>query len=416
MKFYTTVRIIRKKYEDTESAKYIADLHLSYDENGIIRDREFEFKDCYIDLCTTKAWFKINNSNFRTRKKLFDYLGDHSLFQKERTHRYHHELKRLDPEQLAMLSDFFNQQYDSTVKNIYGLIKGNNPSGEWERPDSAEIMVFEAHDMMMKIPVKLMDDLMLGICKRARQFDEDDEHLDDADAPSSSTKKLPIWKNRGDRQGSFLDIVSKNHFLMKMLELMRKTGSVKRAYWHNKSVDKTEYEKMIKEYVKNHSDIFDEIEYSVKKYRTRYNKNIEIKYRKPENKLPFGIKWADLEESTVQRCHILNVSWIKERLLKIMLDSNLENCKNSKCIKLLAKIEDPDNFLPLGAEVHRPFDRNLFWYTEDGKCHFREGLTSGLLSRIDKYSPIDEYFLTEKRKEYIRERLKEFGINNCCKI
>jgi hypothetical protein len=77
---------------------------------------------------------------------------------------------------------------------------------------------------------------------------------------------------------------------MKMLELMRKTGSVKRAYWHNKSVDKTEYEKMIKEYVKNHSDIFDEIEYSVKKYRTRYNKNIEIKYRKPENKLPFGIK------------------------------------------------------------------------------------------------------------------------------
>jgi hypothetical protein len=53
-------------------------------------------------------------------------------------------------------------------------------------------MVFEAHDMMMKIPVKLMDDLMLGICKRARQFDEDDEHLDDADAPSSSTKKLPI--------------------------------------------------------------------------------------------------------------------------------------------------------------------------------------------------------------------------------
>jgi hypothetical protein len=414
MKFYTTIELRRRNYDKTKAFKYKANLHVIYDDNGIIHNRIMEFKECYIDLFTTKSWFEGENNNFNKRQTLFQMLGHEKFKQYPRPNNSSNLLKKLDESELIKLNDFFNRDYNSTIKNITAIIKGNNPGGEWKRPGSAEIVCFneKSGDWDLSI-VKLIDDLVIDgfMMYRKNMLSYETGESYSVSHFNITSHKVNVWKRLYSEQ-KFSDLVSKNEFIRQMIEVMQTPGTEKWVEFHDKPINKSEYEKILKDYRRDYSEIFENVNRAISRARSDYVSEIEKIYSKGQRKLPFNIDWKHLEESMVERCHIVNVSWVKSRLIKIMKELSLKDCKGASCDKLLYKVRDPDNFIPLSGDVHGAFDDNYFWYTDDGECHTREDLSTELKNRIAKYSPIDKDFLTDKRKEYIRERLKEFGISN----
>lgn len=141
------IRVFRMHFETrsfnnekstSAKAKGYIDLYLDFSTKILyVPHWEIKFESLYLDLYTTPAWFKSRKKNFNLRKSLFDKLG---LRQTNRPDKTENRLYELDQNELEIANKWFNEEYNSTLKNIISIIKGNNAGGSFKKPSAAEMI------------------------------------------------------------------------------------------------------------------------------------------------------------------------------------------------------------------------------------------------------------------------------------
>ncbi|MCP4336857.1 MAG: hypothetical protein GY679_03345 [Mycoplasma sp.] len=359
-----SIPIIRRDFDKTNSSRFKGDIEIISNDKGIIFDWKVNFTYVEIDLYSTPSWFKKKNQNFLRRKSFLNLL---MIEQEPRPTTSSNKLKELNSEQLKILNNFLNNRtmYSSTIKNIVAFLKGNNPGGEAKNPKSAE-MIIDSKKTLNSFEnfVILFDDLM-------------------------------IKKNHRDSSKNLFDLYSLSAETISLEDFSRLNNNLYKAFeYMQKEKEPTDFEvylQNIKDYYLQFNNFVDKATKIVNKARSRYSKNID----KYVVKLPFGLE----EKSQFQKAHIIDVHKLKIKIV----DALIENKGYERIINL---IEDPQNFIPLIESIHRQFDQNNISYNQNGEMI---ALNNKGQDFIDKYvgenfKYIDEFFWTEKRKEYIKER------------
>ncbi len=357
MRYRVTIPFIRKQFNKTKSAKYKGDLVFISNKHGVIYDWKINFKEIHVDLFTTKSWFFKKSSKFKIREKLFNELD---LKQIKRPLKNSNKIIKLDDFQVKITNEFFNNRnkYNSTIKNIVGILKGNNPGGEAKKPSSAELII--NLDLNTKNFIILIDDLIM---KEKLKFD------------------VAIFGSKTIELEKFIQL---NETIESAFNFMQQEKDEN---------DFKEYLSNIKEYYKKYNDNFKKVEKIIKSERSKYSKNID----KSIINFPFQFQ----NKSQFQKCHIYQIHQIKEQMIY-----QLHECKPIK--KYIKMISDPQNFLPLTEEVHRKFDANDFTYKLDGTIWPLNELGHEFVKNElnQKYKKIDDFFLNEQRKKYLECRNK----------
>ena len=357
MRYKVKIPFIRKQFNKTKSAKYKGYLVFISNKHGVIYDWKINFKEIHIDIFTTKSWFFKKSSKFEIRKKLFNELG---LKQLQRPLKNSNKIIKLNDFQVKITNEFFNNRnkYNSTIKNILAILKGNNPGGEAKKPSSAELII--DWDLNTKNFIILIDDLIM---KEKLKFN------------------VAIL---GSEVITFKKFIKLNKTLENAFDFMQQEKDEKNF---------KEYLSNIKDYYKKYNDNVKKVERIIKSERSKYSTNID----KTINNFPFQFK----DKSQFQKCHIYEIHQIKEQMIY-----NLHEYKPIKNLKKM--ISDPQNFLPLTEEVHRKFDSNYFTYKLDGTIWPVNELGFEFIkNELDKkYKKIDSFFLSKQRKKYLEYRNK----------
>ena len=355
MRHRVTIPFIRKQFNKTKSAKYKGDLEFISNKHGVIYDWKINFKEIHVDIFTTKSWFFKKSSKFQIREKLFNEL---CLKQLQRPLKNSNKIIKLDDFQVKIVNNFFNNRnkYNSTIKNIVGILKGNNPGGEAKKPSSAELII--DWDLNTKNFIILIDDLIM---KEKLKFD------------------VAIFGSKEMKLEKFIEL---NETLESAFDFMQQEKDEN---------DFKEYLSNIKEYYKKYNENVKKVEKIIKSERSKYSTNID----KTINNFPFQFK----NKSQFQKCHIYQIHQIREQMIY-----QLHECKPIK--KYIKMISDPQNFLPLTEEVHRKFDANDFTYKLDGTIWpLNKPGHEFIKHELDeKYKKIDDFFLSKQRKKYLECR------------
>ena len=361
MRYRVTIPFIRKQFNKTKSAKYKGDLVFISNKHGVIYDWKINFKEIHVDIFTTKSWFLKKSSKFKIREKLFNELG---LKQIKRPLKSLNKIIKLNDSQVKTVNNFFNNRnkYNSTIKNIVGILKGNNPGGEAKKPSSAELIINS--NLNTKNFIILIDDLMMK------------EKLSEKIQFSVLCINVETIKLE--------DFIQLNETIESAFNFMQQEKDEN---------DFKEYLFSIKKYYKKYNDNFKKAEEIIKSERSKYSKNID----KSIINFPFQFK----NKSQFQKCHIYQIHQIKEQMIY-----QLHECKPIK--KYIKMISDPQNFLPLTEEVHRKFDANDFTYKSDGRIWPLNELGHEFVNNEldEKYKKIDDFFLNKQRKKYLECRNK----------
>ena len=356
-----TIPIIRKDFNKTESAKFKGDITFICNKDGIIYDWKINFKTLFLDQYTTPSWFiKKTKSKFKWREILFDKLG---LKQIKRPPDKSNKLIELNDEQIEIVNDFLNNRetYNSTIKNIVGVLKGNSPVGEFSKAKAAE-MIMDTEDKTLSNFAILIDDLIINSLNESL-FDVYD----------TFAKEIKLG-----------DFVKLNEYLEKVFKYMQKDK--------NQSEIKI-YLTSIEDYVKKYKVDIKKANSIINSARRRFSENVD----KQISLLPFDFKSKD----QFQKAHIVQVQNIKDKIIYSIRE-------NKSYDEYIQKIEDPNNFLPLPESIHRKFDANYFTYKDNGDIYAINEEGYKFINDPEllepKYKHINDFFLNEKRKEYIRER------------
>ena len=358
--FITKIPVIRRDFEKTKSAKFKADIEIVSNDEGIIYAWNIIFSECWIDVESTPAWFNKKTSLFKKREELFKAI---KLKQVKRPSRTHHALVSLNEDNLKQLNQYINKNYDSTIKNVVGLLKGSNPKGEAGDPTSAEIVVNDGTNSNFVI---LIDDLM--------------------PIRNKSFKPYAI----GATVKPFMDYVNTNDDISMAYELMQEPKSIEEYRIYLSSIKAV--------VAKGRRDI-QAIKTTLSNYRNVFSKNID-KYVK---KFPFGF----VDSSDFQKAHIEESHTVEGDIIDLSKNMNhKEACERHK-----KTLTDPNNFIPLTNEVHRKFDSYDITYNSEGAM---VGLTEKgkeMMKRgsFAKYLVIDEWFMNKRRIEYFSLRNRRIG-------
>lgn len=362
------IPIIRKNYDKTNSAKFKGFIKIITNEYGVIKDWNIDFNEIYVDVFTTQRWFNEPNTIFNIRTKLFKILN---LVQIKRPDKNSTQLIKLNDDQIAEFNSFINDRdlYKSTIKNIVGIIKGNNPGGEAKKPSSAEMIIDtnESVNNSLKNFVILLDDLV----------EKDNNHF------------LPFSINAKEMQ------------LNKFVKLNPTIEAAFKYMQEQKGEnDFTIYLNNIKKFYKTYNSYAEKAERIVKKERQKYNIAVPKYYLKNNVSLPFDFKIENTDE--FQKCHIYEVYALKSKITNLLYEN-----KKSEALKIALKISDPENFIPLPEEIHRKFDRHIFTFVpskgnavplnEEGQKYINEKLDKRFLQ-------INKQFLTKKKMAFFQER------------
>lgn len=354
--FKVEIPITRKNYLKTNSAKFKGNLHIVCNKDGIVYDWKICLKEVFVDLNTTRSWFASKTKNFQRRENLFKEL---ELKQEERKSSESHNLVKLNSKQLKKLNDFLNDRnkYDSTIKNIVALLKGNNPSGEAKNPQSAELIIDD--DSAFQNFVILLDDLMMKV-------------KTDFSSVALGAEKISYE--------TFAGLNDELHGAFKYMQNKKNLNS-----W-------VTYLDGIKKYYAKYNKKIILANNKANRARSQFSKNIDLNI----HKFPFMLR----SSNQFEKCHIVEFRHLRDQIIE------LSGKENNDIDKYLNKIKDFENFLPLPNEIHRKFDANYFTYTLDGhiwplKYEGKKFIDEYVTKRFWK---IQSFFLTKKRKEYLNER------------
>lgn len=358
-KYLVSVPIVRKQFNKTKSAKFKGDLQFVSNEHGIIYDWRILFSEVYIDVFTTEKWFNELPATFKRRSELFKILN---LKQEVRPSKTQTKIVKMNPEQINIINDFFNDRnsYDSTLKNVVGVLKGNNPGGEAKNPNSAE-MIIDTNSSIRNFVI-LFDDLVM---KNKNSFE----------AEVIGSEEIQINQ-----------FASLNLSLNSAFSYMQKSKDL--SSWAS-------YLAGIKKYYKQYNVDINKAYIIADRARSAYGKKIDQEI----SSFPFGFKTTD----EFQKCHIYEFSDLRDMIVEAIRE-------NKSYSKYEEMIKDTNNFLPLPEHVHRKFDRNYFTYKTNGEIWpIHEAGKKFVDSIDDKFKKIPDFFLTSKRIEYIAKRNKEIN-------
>jgi hypothetical protein len=291
---------------------------------------------------------------------LFDELN---IYQEKRPNKNSNLIIKLNKNQIKIVNNFFNdrKKYNSTIKMIVGILKGNNPAGEAKKPSSAELVIDSK--LNIKNFTILIDDLMMKEKIEKTEFN----------SAILGAQKIKLEK--------FIEL---NDELKNAFKFMQKSKN---------NQEFQTYLSNIKDYYKKYNEHIKKVEKLIKNERAKYSRNIDknVKF------FPFKFK----NKSQFQKAHIYPVHKIKEKMIYALRE-------NKKYEKLIAMISDYQNFIPLEESHHRKFDSNYFTYKKNGKI--KELSKKGydyIKNNVDKkYFKIDFFFLNKKRKKYLILRNK----------
>ena len=421
-RFHVSLPIISKNYYDekSEAAKFKGKLHWVSNQHGVIYDWKIEFDDIHLDQYTTLSWFKKigyldgGDNCFANREKLFSQLNLELIprpnkknkqeklnaKQKEIVNRFFdtwnnyynntqiHKIITLKKNEIKKVNDFFNKRdkppkekkkgYNSTLNNIVAILKGSNPSGKVQKPNSAEMIIDPKEGIKYKNFVILIDDLVM--------------------------KKKNYYTN--------YKATSKSISFNKFCEL-DENGNLKLLFEESQeSRNQDQYDiylKGIKKYYDDYKDTIINVDREVNKYRSRYYKAVKKQleqYKKDHNgDLPFKIH----KRKKIMYCHIEEVHYLKDLVINYA-----RTRQDNLYKKYLERIADPNNCIPLPYDIHREFDDYIFTYNINGEaCPLNKDGWQQLLEyypHMQQYKQIPKDFLTKERIAYIKRRMEY--INN----
>ena len=280
------------------------------------------------------------------------------LKQEERQGKSSNNVVTLNDSQIEIVNNFINDRtkYKSTIKNVVQLLKGNNPGGEFSKYKSAEMVVDTTSSD--KNFVILIDKLIM---KKGIEFS----------AVRMGAKEIP-----------YKDFFSLN-------------DSIKEAYsFMQKDKDQSlfaPYIEGINNYYKEFNVVISDADRVAKRARAKYTVNIDNN----KEQLPFGF----VDKGQYQKCHIYEFHDLRDEIIKALKEKKSYE-------KYTDMIKDPENFIPLPNEVHRKFDGNYFTYKMNGKMWAINEEGNDYINKFidDKFKTIPEFFLTDKRKQYLELR------------
>ncbi len=361
MEYYKVeLPIIRRNYNETNAAKFKGILTLYTNEFGIVYNWKINFSELYIDLYTTKSHVLKKTPGYLRRKELFGRLN---LEQEIRPSQSSNKLVKVNDKDLEIVNEYFNNRklYKSTIKNIVGTLKGNNPGGEYKKPDSAEMIVDSCTVTNFTI---LIDDLIVL-----------SNH--ECDTYELLAKTISI--------DEFINITEKVKDFFEWMQCAKESDTFRF------------YREALKKYVKEYKIDINDVEAVAKKERAKYGLNVDLYHKQ----FPFGFT----SKTEFQKCHIYDVWRIKDDMLVAK--------RNGKdWLEVAKEISDPENFIPLVEAAHRQFDRQNFTYTDDGIIAPINAAGREFLEKYldDKFRHIDSNFITEGVKKYLEKRNKSIGV------
>ena len=383
MYYKTTIYFERKNFNTTSAAKFKGKILFWSNEYGIIVRWEYLFTCIDLDTLTTKSAFIDKRKWFKSREELFNLLEINE--QKIRDNRNDHKFIKLSIEQIGIFNNYINNKYNSTLKNIIGIIKGSNPNGEIEKPENAEMILSKEEELIGLNFVVIFDDLKL----KTKLNDEDEKELKNYCSDLSLKEYL-----------------NKNKYVKQLFDKLQSNNDFK---------DKESYFTRIREYTKQYSNVHSDVDKWVEKERGKFRKNVTNMIDKNPGMIAFLRE--EVSKTTFDKAHIFPVFIYKKEIIKIKLKNNFkQNMKDQDIDEILGKISDNNNFLPLSPTIHKLFDNpihtpDISFCHKTGKCIFAK---SDKIKDKDKteienhYKEINHNFLTKERASYLKNRNDHF--------
>lgn len=359
-----------------------------------------KFDEISLDCFYTPIWKENKNHNYLIREKLFKRLNIEQL---PRPSIKDNMIKHLNKEEVNIVNNFINENYDSTLKNLTALIKGNNPTGSLLKPEASEIIAFNNEKRIYNL-IMFLDRISL-IKKRKGLMTLKDifniEQEDFINALYNAENKNIILKVEDciNLYTKDTDVYFKNYFV-------KLNNS---DYYEGKRITNSQSIKRAKEIINKFA----------KKISLTYKidqicKEEEGKYHK--HKIDFNATFNNCWDKMEEAAHIYNRKDIKKEMVKeaIKYDVFSDDKNSDKHLKIILnnikiigkQISDPNNLLNLDKTMHGYFDDNYFTYDENGKLiSLKDNIKfENFLNKFDYYKQIPLQKLNENRKKYIKLR------------
>ncbi|WP_322961805.1 HNH endonuclease [Mycoplasmopsis cynos] len=366
--------------KENSKQKVNADLECYFDQDGILVKYKIKLlQNTMFDLYATPSWFDKNNKNFKIRESLIKLLfWDGKKTQEKRPSFSSKLLHTFTDDELIKVNYYLNNNYDGTLKNIVAILKGNNPSGSYQNPNSSELKsncsYFKNNLIMLLDLLKIPNDRI------------DDEQLQNA-----------VEANIED----FYNFLANSSFWKIIYEFVYELESWKPS--QNSASEQKKLQKLKKK-VEQHKikyiELINEAENDVEKLRKVVSKfRNEIKY--------FSIN----TKTQTEIAHIYPVSKIKqeirEEIINLIKSNNIINfnkLKNTTKYKnIINQIIDVNNLFILEPTIHTEFDNKKFYWDPD----------SGSVIYLNKNSMEDE--IINKLQNYKIDITSEFEMRKYLK-
>ncbi|WBX36588.1 MAG4270 family putative restriction endonuclease [Mycoplasma capricolum] len=339
------------------------------------------FNEIAIDLCTTPSWFIKKPKNFRMREKMFSIIKKEQLSRKNKNS---NNLYKLSPSEIILVNDWFNKDYNSTIKNIMSILKGNNVHGSFQNENNAEMFITNLSYKYNKYKNNLI--MFLDLINITDYIYRNEFY------------KKENYKNKIKDINLFIDKLNNSDYI----ELLNLTINDQSMSINKRKSEYLARSKVLKDTIKNRIKFFSKALKTIEKRRSKVSR-IDVNV------------FERLNFYTYENAHILDVSKVKKNISsiikKVNFSSSEQNIKktietNADYIFNMNSVTDKNNLLNLPVQVHRWFDNNFFAYNEQGECYSLKKDFNLKEHRELKNS------LIIKRDEYFKERIKYIKLRN----
>ncbi|VEU75545.1 Uncharacterised protein [Mycoplasmopsis maculosa] len=345
------IKIIFNIFSKTNSKqKFLADLICYFNEDALLVKYKLNIKEgTLFDFYTTPSWFKNKNTNFVLRDKITNLLWPENKNKRQapRPDENSKMLYKFNKEELELLNNFLNSNYEGTLKGLISLFKGNNPSGSYKNPNNSEIK--SNNERFKNNLIMLLD--ILKINKKNSIVD-------------INSDKYEIIELKEDQFNFFL---SKTKIWQIIFSFIYEIENIKSKDLKNPA-EKNKINLLEKEMKKMKNDFVN--------YSLEVLKDIRSKRNIARNIVDKLYLFSIEKYLSFEIAHIYPVSEIKNEIYSFIEKNKINNTlkdifKMQEYKKILNKICDKNNLLKLEPNLHTEYDKyKFYWDSETGEVKY----------------------------------------------
>ncbi len=344
--------------------------YILVDEQNFVHDFKVVFHKAQITRFTTPAHKQHKQTRLEYRKQILAILAiEHSL-EEQNGRKPYIDLSAL---QLEKLNKFIynTPMHEITFRNVEYLLIGSNPSGQ-------------GHGKGMLKTRYQDEEYLYGFFFQVLQ----------------QSKKIKSYYDNVDYQDIWKELFNNDNYDSKCIMFDKWINSD--SLLRNKFIDfklaprnweaiKKEFENQMKSRITKWNNIIS----IINKQRSIYRKGIEdilSAYHSEYPKTELSKEYFDLNTNTsvIEFAHIKPVYAIKEEYLK------------TSDTTVLDQISDCNNFLPLTPNIHTLYDKNYFYWNEDGNITLLKDINESELLGYTKIKPNRLNKVIKYIKDYIK--------------